>query len=91
MVIFLKIWAYSLVEEKSLVAIVYSRRSTRSIDFPQADNFPVAFSARTVVDLFTCFRENPAELEHKKKRDKRESFAALQCFLSIEWEFLKEK
>lgn len=78
---FLKIELTHSWKKKSLVATkMYSRRSPRSINFPQADNFTVAFSAWAVVDLFTYFRENPAELQHKKKRYQKGKFCCTVMF-----------
>ena len=57
------------------VTIVNSHRSLcTSSDVSQTYNFPVAFSARTDVDLFTCFRKNPDKFKHEKKPDYKGKF-----------------
>ena len=63
------------------VTIVDSRRSLcTSSDVSQTYNFPVAFSARTDVDLFTCFRKNPDKIEHEKKPDDNGKFCLTAMF-----------
>ena len=63
------------------VTIVDSRGSLcTSSDVSQTYNFPVAFSARTDVDLFTCFRKNPDTIEHEKKPDDNGKFCWTAMF-----------
>ena len=63
------------------VTIVDSRRSLcTSSDVSQTYNFPVAFSARTDVDLFTCFRKNPNKNEREKKPDDNGKFCLTAMF-----------
>ena len=57
------------------VTIVNSHRSLCTpSDVSQTCNFLVAFSARTDVDLFTCFRKNSDKFKHEKKPDDRGKF-----------------